>query len=1023
MKPLRRTHVFLVAAALLPLSLLLPICHAQDDDLKRAQQLNQQVVKLYRQGKYAEAIPVAKEALAISERALGPDHPEAATSLNNLAELYVSLGEYANAEPLHKRSLAIKEKVYGPEHPNVALGLNNLAQIYRRKGDLGKAAALYERSRAINEKAFGPEHPNVALSLNNLALVYEALGDYTGAEGLLRRSLAIWEKTLGSGHPHVAMALNNLAELYRNSGEYAKAEPLYKRSLAVCEKAFGPGHPNVALSLNNLAVLYCALGDWAKAEPLFNRSLVIREKAFGPDHPDVATTVNNLAELYRNSGEYAKAEPLYKRSRIIFEKALGPEDPNVATSLNNLALVYEALGQYAKAEALFSRSLEILEKTLGPERPNVALSLNNLAWLYYTLGDYEKAVPLYQRSRAIHEKALGPEHPNVALSLKNLGLLHAGLGDFPKAHDLLRKGQIIDEKLIDQVIGFASEDQKFAFLAQMSWDFNVFLSLIDLYLYKEPIFRKDAMDVWLRRKGVVLEAQRRFQEALVYSDDPKALATFQELARVRSQLSQLTFGGPGKEGPEAYQKKMAELETQKRELEAQLSAISRAYALKKKIERADSTKVAQALPAKTALLEFARINTFNFKARGKEQKWLPARYLAFVLHAGKGDRAELIDLGDAEEIDRSVALFKKELGEAKDKQSLKVMETSRKIHDLVFQPLKKSLGEVKEVFISPDGNLNMIPFEVLQGPDGKYLIEEYTFNYLAAGRDVVGFGEIKEEGGKTLLMGDPDFDLGTEEKGPTLRRLSLTEGKTQEGTRRSSEMGGFSFQRLPGTREEVEGIRTLLGKDKADAYTGKEALEEVLRQKGTPRILHLATHGFFLSDPDLSAIREDFMGRGIELVVMPAHIGKRVKFENPLLSSGIALAGANNALKSGEPQKSDGIVTAEKILGLRLRGTDMVVLSACDTGLGEVKTGEGVYGLRRAFIQAGAKSLVMSMWSVKDRETKELMIEFYRNALSGKMNRCQALRQAALKQMKVVKERYGNSNPFYWGAFVFLGEP
>jgi len=156
---------------------------------------------------------------------------------------------------------------------------------------------------------------------------------------------------------------------------------------------------------------------------------------------------------------------------------------------------------------------------------------------------------------------------------------------------------------------------------------------------------------------------------------------------------------------------------------------------------------------------------------------------------------------------------------------------------------------------------------------------------------------------------------------------------------------------------------------------------------------------------------------------MPGHIAKGVKVENPLLRSGIALAGANNALKSGEPQKSDGIVTAEKILGLRLRGTDMVVLSACDTGLGEVKTGEGVYGLRRAFIQAGAKSLVMSMWSVPDRETKELMIEFYRNALSGKMNRCQALRQAALKQMKVVRERYGQTNPFHWGAFVFLGEP
>jgi CHAT domain-containing protein len=376
----------------------------------------------------------------------------------------------------------------------------------------------------------------------------------------------------------------------------------------------------------------------------------------------------------------------------------------------------------------------------------------------------------------------------------------------------------------------------------------------------------------------------------------------------------------------------------------------------------------------------------------------------------------MIDLGDAGEIDRTVTLFKKELADTRDKQALKGLEASRKIHALVFEPLKKALGEVKEVFISPDGNLNLIPFEVLQGPDGRFLIEDYTFNYLAAGRDIIGFGQIKEKGGRALLIGDPDFDLGSEEKGATLRKLALAEARPQGPARRSSEMRGFFFQRLPGTREEIEGLKRLLGD--VDRYTGKEALEEVLRHKGAPRILHLATHGFFLSDPDLSALRDEGLGRGIEQVKSPAH-----KVENPLLRSGIALAGANSALQSGETEKSDGLVTAEKILGLRLRGTDMVVLSACETGLGEVKSGEGVYGLRRAFVQAGAKGLVMSLWSVPDVETKELMIEFYQNILSGKMNRVQALRQAALKQMDTVKTRYGSANPFYWGAFVYLGEP
>ena len=329
-----------------------------------------------------------------------------------------------------------------------------------------------------------------------------------------------------------------------------------------------------------------------------------------------------------------------------------------------------------------------------------------------------------------------------------------------------------------------------------------------------------------------------------------------------------------------------------------------------------------------------------------------------------------------------------------------------------------------EIFISPDGNLNLMPFELLQRPDGRFLIEDYTFNYLATGRDIVGFGEITEKGNKALLMGDPDFDMGTGEKDSTLRRLALTKVKQEGMAVRSSDMRGFHFSRLPGTREEVEAIYDLLGKDRVELYLGKEAVEELLKSKGTPSILHLATHGFFLTDLELDALAGDATDRGLQLTSMaPKATGKRVKIENPLLRSGIALAGANKSIKSGDTNKSDGIVTAEKILGLKLRGTDMVVLSACETGVGEVQTGEGVFGLRRAFTQAGAKSLVMSMWSVPDRETKELMVEFYRNIQSGKMDRCQALRQATLKEMKIVKKRYGHTNPFYWGAFLFMGEP
>jgi CHAT domain-containing protein len=238
------------------------------------------------------------------------------------------------------------------------------------------------------------------------------------------------------------------------------------------------------------------------------------------------------------------------------------------------------------------------------------------------------------------------------------------------------------------------------------------------------------------------------------------------------------------------------------------------------------------------------------------------------------------------------------------------------------------------------------------------------------------------------------------------------------------DMRGLHFQRLPGTRKEAEAIWDLIGKNKCEVYLDQKALEEVLEQKSTPRILHLATHGFFLSDMDFAGLVDDSMARGvmgIKELSRPA--GKKFRIENPLLRSGIALAGANSALMTGDFEKTGGIVTAEKILGLKLRGTDLVVLSACDTGLGEVQSGEGVFGLRRAFTQAGTRSLVMSMWSVPDKETRELMVAFYKNIIKGGMNRCQALRQAALKQMQIVKKRYGSAHPAYWGGFIFMGQP
>ena len=698
-------------------------------------------------------------------------------------------------------------------------------------------------------------------------------------------------------------------------------------------------------------------------------------------------------------------------------------DLETAARLNQQVIKLYQEGRYREAIPLAEQALAIREKALGPEHPDLAASLHNLAEIYRTLGDYAKAEPLYRRSLAIREKALGPEHPDVATSLNSLAEFSAATGDFQGALALFRRAQTIDGKLIEAVLGFTSDTQKLSFLATRRGPLEGFLALINQHLGSSPAARMDALDVWLQRKGAILEAQKRFQDALVSADDPEALQVFQALASVRARLSQLVFAGPGKEGPERYQERIAALEREKGDLEARLSQLSQAFATRQKTARADSAQVARALPLGAALIDIARVDGVNFQAKGKGKKWLSAHYLAFVLHAGPGAQATLLDLGDAEAIDRLMARFKKWVTSDNAIGRQNALAAARDLHAQVFAPLKPALGPVKEIFVAPDGNLNLLPFEVLQGPDGKFLIEEYTFYYVGSGRDLLGFGtNSKSSGGKTLLLGDPDFDLDPDEKVATLRQLALAGGNEAAGAQRSAELRGFSFSRLPGTRQEVRAIQALLGKDKAELFTGKDALEELLHQKVPPRILHIATHGFFLSDVDLASLRDD--DRGLrQQGTGPTPVGEAAQIENPLVRSGIALAGANRALAASDLGQSDGLVTAEKILGLRLRGTDLVVLSACETGLGEVQSGEGVFGLRRAFTQAGAKSLVMSMWSVPDRETQELMVQFYTNMQSGTMNRAQALRQAALKQMQVVKARYGEAHPFFWGAFVFLGEP
>ncbi|MQY04621.1 hypothetical protein ACRB68_26800 [Actinomadura sp. RB68] len=390
--------------------------------------LNQTAVFLRLQGEYRRAHTMFTTAATIAEAALGPDHPDVAIQLGNLAATHRDLGRAGEALPLEKRALAITETALGPDHPGVAIRLGNLAATY---SDLGRASAalpLFERALAITETTLGPDHPGVAIQLGNLAATYSDLGRASEALALEKRALAITETALGPDHPDVATRLSNLAATYSDLRRASAALPLFERALAITETALGPDHRTVAIQLGNLAATYSDLGRASEALALEKRALAITETALGPDHPGVAIRLGNLAGTYRDLGRASEALALEKRALAITEAALGPDHPDVAIRLSNLAGTHRDLGRTGEALPLFERALAITETALGPDHPDVATRLSNLAATYSDLRRASAALPLFERALAITETALGPDHPDVATRLGNLAVTYHALG-------------------------------------------------------------------------------------------------------------------------------------------------------------------------------------------------------------------------------------------------------------------------------------------------------------------------------------------------------------------------------------------------------------------------------------------------------------------------------------------------------------------------------------------------------------------------------------------------------------------
>jgi eukaryotic-like serine/threonine-protein kinase len=413
--------------------------------MREASRLAQLAGIRWEMGMYAEAKELGEQALAIREKALGPDHPDVARSLNNLAGSHWSMGAFEEARALYERALAIHERALGPDHPLVAGTLNNLAGVHSATGSYQGAKELLERALAIRERALGPEHLEVAASLSNLALLHQRVGSREEAKKLHERALGIMEKALGPNHPDVARGLVLLADFHQT---YDEAMALHERALVILEKALGPDHPNVARTLSSLAQLHGTKGKYTEAKRLHERALAIYEKALGPDHPDMASSLHSLADVHQATGTYEEAKGLYERALAIREKELGSDHPDVAMNLNNLANIHGAMGTYEEAKGLYERALAITEKAVGPDHPDVATSLSNLARVHRSMGMYDGAKELCERALAITEKAVGPDHPAVGPTLIAFADVHHAMGAYGEAAGMYERAVAILEKAV-----------------------------------------------------------------------------------------------------------------------------------------------------------------------------------------------------------------------------------------------------------------------------------------------------------------------------------------------------------------------------------------------------------------------------------------------------------------------------------------------------------------------------------------------------------------------------------------------
>ncbi|MCB0530738.1 MAG: CHAT domain-containing protein [Lewinellaceae bacterium] len=867
-----------------------------------------------------------------------------------------------------------------------------------RQRQYDEALEQVKNARALAFQAAGRESSAYAFCQFNLGRIYYISGQYEQAEFFYLEAKALWEK-VDRGRDYFR-CLNNLAVLYKDLGRYEVSEMLYQQALQTLEAKLTKNDTDYPRILSNLAILYNRMGRFDAAEQLYLEIIAIREVDPGKTSREYAASLNNLAVLYYCEGRYDASEKLYLQAKNIREQTLGKNHQHYAGSLNNLALLYLEMGRYNDAEAYFLEAKSIWAATLGVEHPGYAECLHNLGVLYQKIGCFADAEASYLEAITIREKTLGRWHPDLALSLNKLGQLYALQGRYTEAAPLFQEASAISKSLLSNGTHFLSDRELDAYVQLFLTDLDHYYSFANQVNLTLPAIAADCYNNALFYKGFLLYAALQIKN--LANADSTAMRQNDVLKSYRRRLAR-EYAKP------IDQRQDVELLETSVNI-AEKALVQQVAGLGDLVQQVPWDAVYARLKPGEAAVEFVHFHYFNPEPTDS------ILYAALVLRYGD-NKPKLIPLFEEKNLARMLPA-----GNDPDQiDAFYQTPTGLAAYALIWQPLDSLLKGCYRVYCSPSGLLHRLNLSALPANDHQIVADKRQVVLLGSTRQLVTrkTHPVDLAGKSAMLFGGIRYDKDDSGLEPEISGSERGNGLITDPALTSifaaTQGAPKAWKYLPATLMEVRQIADILNNNGLEyqLFTGNTAGEDVLKQIGRtsdiPVILHLATHGYFFPAPPES-LKHSGVALDDQNLVFQAS-------DQVMIRSGLILAGANTTWTTGRAPESgeDGILTAYEISQLNFSKTNLVALSACETGLGELAGYEGVYGLQRAFKIAGARYLLMSLWQVNDEKTGELMQEFYHQYLDKKL----PIPDAFMAAQATLRKRYFGS-PYVWAGFVLV---